>query len=122
MAHALNIILRITVGTMLMLALLSSASAQETCPMTLDALPMCITHQWENGYISNHGVYNSLLAKADAAIEAQNRGHNNAAINILNAFIHEVNAQSSKKITNEAADHMIMHAQAAITNLQPASP
>lgn len=121
MAYTLNLILRITVGTMLMLALISSASAQETCPMTLDTLPMCITHQWENGHISNNGVYNSLLAKADAAIEAHNRGQNNVAINILNAFIHEVNAQSSNKITNEAANHMIMHAQTVITNLETTS-
>jgi hypothetical protein len=118
MTRVLNFIQRMILGTVLMFVCFSPALAQEDqqCTPTLDNLPECITHH--SGDISNHGIYNSLLAKADAAIVAHDRGQINTAINILNAFINEVSAQSSKKITTEAANHMIMHAQAAIDDLQ----
>jgi hypothetical protein len=78
----------------------------------------CIDQHYMMGDISNHGIYNSLLAKANAAIAARDQGQINTAINILNAFIKEVSAQNSKKITAEAANHMILHAQTAIEKLQ----
>lgn len=105
--------------SVLILQCMSPALAQEeTCPMTLDTLPDCITHHWENGDISNQRVYKSLLAKADAAIEARDHGHICAAIVILKLFIHEVRVKSPKTITPEAADHMIMHAQTVIKDLR----
>jgi hypothetical protein len=105
--------------SVLILQCISPALAQEeTCPMTLDSLPDCIKHHWENGDISNQRVYKSLLAKADAAIEARDHGRIRAAIVILKVFIHEVRAQSPKKITPEAASHMIMHAQTIIKDLR----
>jgi hypothetical protein len=94
------------------------AQAMTSCPMTLDTLPMCITNHWKLGEISNHGVYNSLLAKANAAIAAKDRGQVKTSINILNAFINQVNALAGKKIADTAANHMIMHAQTAIQVLQ----
>lgn len=104
--------------SVLILQYISPALAQEeTCPMTLDTLPNCITHHWDNGDISNQRVYKSLLAKADAAIEARDHGRIFAAIVILKLFIHEVQANSPKKITPEAASHMIMHAQTVIKDL-----
>ncbi len=118
MTRVLNFILLMILRTVLMFVCLSPALAQEeqTCTPTLDNLPECITHHSDD--ISNHGIYNSLLAKADAAIAAQDRGQINTAINIFSAFTNEVSAQSSKKITTEAANHMIMHARAAVENFQ----
>lgn len=121
MANVLKFTMGMVLGTVLMVVCISPAVAQEECPMTLDTLPMCVTHHWESGDISNHGIYNSLLAKANAAIEAQDHGKTECAINILNSFIKEVKAQSSKTITPEAADHMIMHAQTVIKDLQSSS-
>lgn len=88
------------------------------CPMTLDTLPMCITNHWQMGDILNRGVYNSLLAKANEAIAARDRGQIKTAINILHAFIDELSALRSKQITDTGVTHMIMHAQTAIEALQ----
>jgi hypothetical protein len=54
----------------------------------------------------------------DSAVSANDRGQIQTAINVLNAFINEVSAQSGKQIDSEAAEHMIMHANSAIANLQ----
>jgi FIMAH domain len=95
------------------------ATAQmDDCVMVLDTLEMCITHHWEMGQIHSNGVYNSLLSKVASAVSANDRGQTSTAINILNAFINQVSAQSGKKIDFEAAEHMIMHANSAITDLQ----
>jgi len=104
----------------LMIGLLApKATAQmPDCEMVLADLEMCVTHHWEMGQIHSQGVYNSLLCKVGVAVSANDRGQIKSAIRILNAFINEVDAQSGKKIDSEAAEHMIMHAQAAIADLQ----
>jgi hypothetical protein len=88
------------------------------CQMILDTLAICVTHHWQMGQLHNQGIYNSLLSKVDAAVAANDRGQIETAINILNAFIHQVNAQSGKQIDVDAASHMITHASAAINHLQ----
>lgn len=113
-------ILRVSLMISVMLTFMPQAFAQAmpTCHMTLDTLPMCITHHWESGEISNYGVYTSLLAKANAAITAQSIGQTKTAVNILNAFINQVSALAGRHIADAAASHMIMHAQAVIQALQ----
>lgn len=114
-----RIVLRAFLISSVMLTLVPQAFAQEmTCPMTLDTLPMCITHHWELGEIMNYGVYISLLAKANAAIATQSQGQIKTTINILNAFINQVSALAGRQIADAAASHMIMHAQAIIRTLQ----
>ena len=54
--------------------------------------------------ITNVSVANSLMAKLDAAQAAFDRGQTDVAINLLNAFINEVNAQSGKSLY-QLADH-----------------
>ena len=88
------------------------------CVMVLETLEMCVTHHWELGEIHSEGVYISLLSKVNAAVSANDLGHVGTAINILNAFISEVESQSGKQIDSEAAEHMIMHANSAIANLE----
>lgn len=92
----------------------------DECPMTLDTLADCVTHHWNDGQIHSKGVYNSLISKVDAAVNARDSGNTEAAINILEAFIHQVDAQSSKQIDSEAAEHMIQHATKAIEDLETA--
>lgn len=56
------------------------------------------------------GIYNSLLAKLDAALEKledDNKNNDIAAINILKAFINAVNAQHGKNILETDADVLI---------------
>lgn len=114
----MKIILTVCLFGLIIGAVTPKATAMPECPMVLDTLKMCIVHHWEMGQIHSKGVYNSLLSKADVAVSANDRGQIKTAINILNAFINEVSAQSGKKIDSEAADHMIMHANSAISNLQ----
>ena len=67
---------------------------------------------WGNGEIGN-----SLLVKVDTALEKlldENEQNDVAAINSLQAFINAVEAQRSKKISEEDADNLIAAAQQII--------
>jgi hypothetical protein len=118
MARIMNVFMQMALITVLTLAYMSPALAQNgvECPPTIEGLSECINHHYSEGNISQ-GTYNSLLAKVDAAQAARDRGQVDTAGNILNALIKQVSAQSSKNITSEAAGHMIMHAQMVIENL-----
>jgi hypothetical protein len=56
-------------------------------------------------------VYKSLLYYLKTAQKALNKGQTGAAINVLNAFINEVIAQSGKHVTSEAAAILIADAR-----------
>lgn len=60
------------------------------------------------------GTANSLTVKLQAAESAVNRGDLNTAVNNLQAFIHEVEAQRGKKLTAAQADALIAQAQALL--------
>jgi len=63
------------------------------------------------------GTANSLVSKLSAALSSINRGNDNAAVNQLNAFINEVNAQTGKAITQSQAQTLTYDARAVITAL-----
>jgi len=66
------------------------------------------------------GIDNSLDAKltvALGALEALNADQRNDAINKLDAFVNEIEAQREKKLTNEQADYLIGAAQEIINLL-----
>lgn len=54
-----------------------------------------------------HGIESSLLSKLEATLTSLEKGNAKAAINKLNAFINEVEAQRGKKITEREADQLI---------------
>ena len=114
----LSIVLLVTV---LSLALVGPAFAMEgECdhdPTTIGSLVHCVHHAQEMGHIANAGVGKALLAKLNAAQAAVDRGQPAVAVNLLNAFINQVQAQSGVHIGATHADHMIMHAQSVITEL-----
>jgi hypothetical protein len=60
------------------------------------------------------GLENSLLSKLKNAQKCYDKGRLNAAINILNAFIHNVEAQRGKKIPEAEADELIDYVQLII--------
>ena len=80
----------------------------------IESLHHCVMHAYDMGHITNAGVANSLMAKLDAAQAAFDRGQTDVAINLLNAFINEVDAQSGKSIAADHAAHLAMHAQMVI--------
>lgn len=60
------------------------------------------------------GIRNSLIAKLKNTLKSLEKGNNGTAINQLNAFINEVEAQRGKAITNEKADELIAKAELII--------
>jgi hypothetical protein len=58
-------------------------------------------------YSSKPGIANSLCAKLRAAAAASDRGQTKTMDNILNAFEHEVSAQSGKALTATEAETLI---------------
>lgn len=108
----------------LSLITITSVFAQDsemTCPghdgTTINSLQLCVTHAASGGHIANQGIVDSLLAKLNAAQGALNRGQTSTAVNILNSFINEVQAQAGINIHAEHAIHMIEHAQRIISAL-----
>ncbi len=100
--------------------LLAPANAQMTCPTTddmLSHLPTCTTHHYHSGDINNKGVYQSLLAKANNAVALNDQGNSEAAVNLLNALINELEAQRGNHVDANAADMLIMHAEMAIDEI-----
>jgi hypothetical protein len=63
------------------------------------------------------GAETSLLGKLNAALEALGNGNEEAAINIINAFINAVSAQSGNKLTVEQADALIAAAQEILNSI-----
>jgi len=97
------------------------APAQEAeCPhheATIDSLRMCVEHAFEMGHIDSHGIAASLLAKLDAAQAAYDRGEPWVAVNMVEAFVQETEAQAGKHIEADHAGHMIMHAEMVLAAL-----
>ena len=69
------------------------------------------------GFNLPSGLKNSLVSKLESVIKSLDKGRENAAINELNAFINQVEAQRGKKITDEEADTLIAIAQWIIDNI-----
>jgi hypothetical protein len=60
----------------------------------------------------HNGTENSLTSKLENVIKKLEKGNYEAALNQLNAFIREVEAQRGKKITDAEADDLIAAAEA----------
>jgi len=65
----------------------------------------------------NQGIENSLVSKLENALKSLVKRNNGAAVNQLNAFINEVEAQEGKEITIEQADELITKAEEIIYNI-----
>jgi len=95
------------------------AQALDDCPHapTITSLRTCVEHAADHGHIDNPGVVRSLIAKLDAAQAALDRGQTEVAVKTLEAFVHELDAQTDKHIVAEHAAHLRMHAQDVIVAL-----
>ncbi len=67
------------------------------------------------------GMTNSLTAKLDSVIVSLQNGNTAAALNQLNAFINQCNAQRGKKLTEAQADLLIAEAQRIINAINAGS-
>ncbi len=63
------------------------------------------------------GTEDSLISKLATATDAFERGQDNAAVNKLEAFIQQVNAQRGKNLTVQEADRLITDAQSILANV-----
>src|SRR6266487_2045914 len=110
------VILVALVGVGLLASGTARAQANDVCvhEPTISSLRACVQHAADEGFIDNQGVTNSLLAKLDAAQAALDRGQTSVAINNLEAFIYEVQAQAGKHIQQEHAGQLVEHAQVVI--------
>ena len=89
----------------------STRSTTFSIIVTADSIKDDVRHFLQSGAIRNSGVANSLLAKLDAAGALRAKGNCNAAANIYQAFINELQGQSGKGVDAAAAAIMIGDAQ-----------
>lgn len=73
----------------------------------LEALLARVEAFLADGSITNAGIAHSLRQKLEGVRAALERGNSKAARNKLRAFVHQVEAQSGKKISPEAAEELI---------------
>jgi hypothetical protein len=83
---------------------------------TVQSLKDSVNRFYAEGKITDAGLRNSLLDKLSTAQAYLNAGNIKAATNALNAFINQVNAQTGKKITKDAAALLIADAKYVIAN------
>lgn len=118
------VVLVVVILVLLSLGAAGTVQAQtmtmDTCLMTptIAALHDCVQHAVDQNLIDNAGVATSLFAKLNAAQAALDRGQPTVAVQGLQAFIHEVQAQAGQHIDATHATHMILHAQLVIAALQ----
>lgn len=70
------------------------------------------------GMIKNQGLYTSLKQKATNAIRQHAKGQDKSAVNLLQAFLNEVNAQTEKGLNKDAAAILTEDAEALIQQWQ----
>jgi 2',3'-cyclic-nucleotide 2'-phosphodiesterase (5'-nucleotidase family) len=96
----------------------SSQSVTFTVTATSQSLVFAVNRFYSEGKIDNDGIQNSLLKKLENAQKDIDKGKLDTAINKLEAFINEVQAQSGKHIAEDAANLLIADAQWVIAHLK----
>jgi hypothetical protein len=99
--HTLAVVAEDTAGNV------AETSVTFAVEATLDTLVGAVERFSESGAIAEPGTSSSLLAKLQAAIDAETRGNERAAARQVGAFINEVSALSAKKI-DVAAAHLLL--------------
>jgi triphosphoribosyl-dephospho-CoA synthetase len=96
-------------------------SAPDTVEITVVAsatgLATLVEEMFDEGWINDPDIRDSLLDKINAATNKMDQGKTKPAENILNAFINHINAQTGKHISQEAAAILIADAEHIIANL-----
>ena len=87
------------------------------CIDSVEGLGSMLNTLVEEGAIDSQ-MRNSLLSKIDSAISSSDRDNICTAINQLEAFIKQINAQVGKKISEEAAVLLIAYTENLIVNFK----
>jgi hypothetical protein len=107
----------------LMIASPALAQSEDACPhhdmmATVQALIKCVQHASDQSFITEPDITDSLLDKLYSAQAAVDRSQPAVAVNILHAFVNQVQAQAGKHIVPAMhADHLEQHAQRVIAAL-----
>jgi hypothetical protein len=95
-----------------------STDSTETPTMSKNVTPSGLRQDLDNCFklnlINNRGLYTSLKQKAENAIRQYEKGQGQAAVNLLQAFLNELKAQTDKGIDKDAARILTEDAQALI--------
>jgi hypothetical protein len=95
-----------------------STDSTETPTMSKNVTPSGLRRDLDNCFklnlINNRGLYTSLKQKAENAIRQYEKGQGQAAVNLLQAFLNELKAQTDKGIDEDAARILTEDAQALI--------
>jgi hypothetical protein len=86
--------------------------------VTIEELIATLDDYCEQGQIDNQGICNSLRKKLEKAQDYIVQGKANKAVQELQAFINEVEAQRGKHIVVEAADQLLTMAEQLIVQLE----
>ena len=86
-------------------------------PVSLQDMADAIDFYYQEGLITNAGVYNSLLQKLAAAQAAWDEGRADVVRNILRALINQLAAQSGKKIDPAVAEELTTDAQTVVDTM-----
>jgi hypothetical protein len=84
----------------------------------IDMLISDVNTAYEKGWIDNQGIANSLDQKLENAKNQLEKGKTNTAINMLSAFLNEVEAQKDKHLTSEAYALLKFNAEYLIQRLE----
>lgn len=95
----------------------ATKSVSFTVSTDIASLKRITTKFYEKGEIDNQGIYKSLMQKLNAVEKDVAQGHNTSAMNVLQAYINEVDAQTGKQISYFAASLMIGDANCIISSL-----
>jgi hypothetical protein len=120
-----EVLMRVLLVTLALIALglaapvPARAQEMDDCPHAPDiaSIRTCVHHAADHGHIDNRGIARSLIAKLDAAQAALDRRQTAVAVNKLEAFVRELDAQAGKHIVAEHAAHLRMHVQEVIAAL-----
>lgn len=93
----------------------TSASVTFSVTATVQSLKASVERFYSEGKINDATIYQSLMDKLTAAAKSKKAS---TTINLLNAFINQVKAQSGKHITADAAKLLIADAQYVIAHLK----
>lgn len=93
----------------------ASKSVTFTVEATMESLKVTLERLYDEGKIDGEGLYKSLMVKL---VQAEKRKSMNTAINVLQAFMNELEAQSGKHITTGAANLLLADVQYVIDHIE----
>jgi len=96
----------------------ASMSVTFTVGVSIQSTCTVVNRLYNDGKIDNRGIANSLTQKCEQAQKSLDKGKIGTAINQLQAFINEVQVQSGKHITADAATLLIADARWVIAHLK----